>query len=209
MSKADNLTDFLTDVADAIRYSSEKSDKIQAQEFSNEIRKFKLSGIEVSLTSGATISGDNLDKIKLKQQRLSHAINGTVIDGETVYKITYQVEDDNSVDTIFYTKEGDAAGYYYVLGSLDNFLNKVTETSVISFTVEDTSYTAINGMTWEDWINSEYNINGFDVDDFGCVSSDSGRPVIRNTGQFCLSSDKIIANYNYSTSYTAGGGSDD
>ena len=147
MSKADNLTDFLTDVADAIRYSSEKSDKIQAQEFSNEIRKFKLSGIEVSLTSGATISGDNLDKIKLKQQRLSHAINGTVIDGETVYKITYQVEDDNSVDTIFYTKEGDAAGYYYVLGSLDNFLNKVTETSVISFTVEDTSYTAINGMT--------------------------------------------------------------
>jgi hypothetical protein len=126
MSKVNNLTDFLTDVADAIRYSADSTSAINPQNFSNEIRKFKLSGIEVDLTSGATISGDNLDKIRLKQQRLSHAINGTVINGETVYKITYQVEDDNSVDTIFYTKEGDAAGYYYVLSNLDNFLNKIT-----------------------------------------------------------------------------------
>lgn len=126
MSKADNLTDFLTDVADAIRYSADSTSSINPQDFSNEIRKFKLSGIEVNLTSGSTLSGDNLDKIRLKQQRLSHAINGTVIDGETVYKITYQVDDDNSVDTLFYTKEGDAAGYYYALSNLDNFLNKIT-----------------------------------------------------------------------------------
>lgn len=126
MSKVNNLTDFLTDVADAIRYSADTTGIINPQNFSNEIRKFKLSGIDVDLTSGATISGDNLDKIKLKQQRLSQAINGTVIDGESVYKITYQVEDDNSVDTIFYTKEGDASGYYYVLSNLDNFLTKIT-----------------------------------------------------------------------------------
>ncbi|MBO7211654.1 MAG: hypothetical protein J6V44_11720 [Methanobrevibacter sp.] len=98
------------------------------QTFSDEIRKLKLTGIEVSLTSGVMLSGDNLDKVRLKQTRLSHAINGTVINGEKVYKVTQQINDDDSsyLDTLFYTKEGDAAGYYYVLSNLDNYLNKVS-----------------------------------------------------------------------------------
>lgn len=128
MSKANNLTEFLTDVADAIRYSAETSKSMNPQTFSDEIRKLKLTGIEVSLTSGVMLSGDNLDKVRLKQTRLSHAINGTVINGEKVYKVTQQINDDDSsyLDTLFYTKEGDAAGYYYVLSNLDNYLNKVS-----------------------------------------------------------------------------------
>lgn len=128
MSKANNLTEFLTDVADAIRYSAEKTGVINPQDFSDEIKKLKLSNVPVNLTSGVMLSGDNLDKVRIKQIRLITAINETVIDGETVYKITQQINDDDnsSTDTIFYTKEGDAGNYYYVLSSIDNFLNKIT-----------------------------------------------------------------------------------
>ena len=128
MSKANNLTEFLTDVADAIRYSAEKTETINPQSFSDEIRKLRLSEVPVSLTSGVMLSGDNLDRVGIKQKRLTAAINGTVIDGETVYKITQQINDDDnsSTDTIFYTKEGDAGNYHYVLSSIDNFLNKIT-----------------------------------------------------------------------------------
>lgn len=165
MSKANNLTEFLTDVADAIRYSAEKTETINPQSFSDEIRKLKLSEVPVSLTSGVMLSGDNLDRVGIKQKRLTAAINGTVIDGETVYKITQQINDDDnsSTDTIFYTKEGDAGKYYYVLSSIDNFLNKVSSVSLITFSIASRSdssqfktYQAEEGMTWEEFLNSEY-----------------------------------------------------
>lgn len=128
MSKANNLTEFLTDVADAIRYSAETTEPINPQSFSDEIKKLKLSGIEVNLTSGVMLSDANLSKMKIKQSRLITAISGTIIDGETVYKVTQQINDDDnsSTDTIFYTKEGDAGNYYYVLSSIDNYLNKIS-----------------------------------------------------------------------------------
>ena len=31
----------------------------------------------------------------------------------------------------------------------------------ITFYVNDVAYTALDGMTWEEWVNSEYNIDGF------------------------------------------------
>lgn len=43
MAKNDNLTDFLTDVADAIREKKGTTDKINPQEFSNEIKSIKTS----------------------------------------------------------------------------------------------------------------------------------------------------------------------
>lgn len=165
MSKANNLTEFLTDVADAIRYSAEKTETINPQSFSDEIRKLKLSEVPVSLTSGVMLSGDNLDRVRIKQKRLTAAINNTVIDEETVYKITQQINDDDnsSTDTIFYTKEGDAGKYYYVLSSIDNFLNKVSSVSLITFSIASSSnpsefetYQAEEGMTWEEFLNSDY-----------------------------------------------------
>lgn len=57
MSKQDNLTDFLTDVADAIREKKGSSEKINPQNFSNEIRSIE-SGGEVN-TFGDTMMSDN------------------------------------------------------------------------------------------------------------------------------------------------------
>ena len=43
MSKSDNLTDFLTDVADAIREKKGTTEKINPQDFSDEIKSIKTS----------------------------------------------------------------------------------------------------------------------------------------------------------------------
>ena len=43
MSKENNLTDFLTDVADAIREKKGTTDKINPQDFSDEIKGIKTS----------------------------------------------------------------------------------------------------------------------------------------------------------------------
>lgn len=32
---------------------------------------------------------------------------------------------------------------------------------LITFTISGTTYQAINGMTWGEWVNSTYNINGY------------------------------------------------
>ena len=44
MAKSDNLTDFLTDVADAIREKKGTTEKINPQDFSNEIREIETGG---------------------------------------------------------------------------------------------------------------------------------------------------------------------
>ena len=32
---------------------------------------------------------------------------------------------------------------------------------LITFTIDGTTYQAIDGMTWEEWVNSEYNTRSF------------------------------------------------
>lgn len=127
MSKANNLSDFLTDIADALRYVKEDSNMRNPQDFSSEIRGLKLTDIVVDLTSESTISGDNLDKVSLKQACLSQAINNTTINGEEIYKITVQKNTSNAtvLDTLFYSEEGDSGGYYYILSGIDNYLEKI------------------------------------------------------------------------------------
>ena len=44
-----------------------------------------------------------------------------------------------------------------ITGSIPTFNGSITITRTISFTIWDESYNADEGMTWEEWINSEYN----------------------------------------------------
>ena len=128
MSKTNNLTDFLTDIADAVRYATNTSDEINPQEFSDRIRGLKLSSSLLNVTSENTLSGDSLNVANSKKKLLAIAIEQTIINGETVYKIIQQKnETDNTfLDTLFYTEEGDASGYYYILNGVDNYLSKVS-----------------------------------------------------------------------------------
>lgn len=125
MSKTTNLTDFLVDLANAIREVKKDTSLINPQDFSNEIRSLAIES-SLDADSGNTMSDEELLAIRAKQRLLSGAITDTVIDGETVYKITSQQNESNDtyLDLFLYTKEGDAAGYYYTFNSVDKYLNK-------------------------------------------------------------------------------------
>lgn len=125
MAKNNNLKDFLTDVADAIRYVKNSEEVINPQSFSDEIREFKNTSISVELTSNTTLSGDDLTKVIEKQNRLTQAVENTVIDGELVYKISAQKNTSGIIEILFYTEEGDASGYYYLYNTSDNYLSKI------------------------------------------------------------------------------------
>jgi hypothetical protein len=67
MSKQNNLTDFLTDVADAIREKKGTSEKINPQNFSEEIRSIESGeSVEVN-TFGETMVGDMLGLTAVKK----------------------------------------------------------------------------------------------------------------------------------------------
>lgn len=126
MSKENNLTDFLTDIADAIRYVEDSTDAINPQAFSDKIKSFKIESTSISLTSETTITDQDETTLLGKQQLLQKAINNTVIDNETVYKIAVQENEDTEgvIDTVFYTHEGDSGNYCYILSGGDNYLYK-------------------------------------------------------------------------------------
>lgn len=55
-------------------------------------------------------------------------------------------------------------------------------TEQITFTINDTSYQAEEGMTWKDWVNSEYNTDGYFYngfsDDYDPIWSPDGTEVV-------------------------------
>ena len=66
MAKTDNLTDFLTNIANAIRTVEGSTDAINPQDFEAKITAFKLSTpIEISTDAGmeAVLTSDNVGKV--------------------------------------------------------------------------------------------------------------------------------------------------
>lgn len=70
--------------------------------------------------------------------------------------------------------------------------------SLISFTIAGTSYQAEEGMTWGEWIESEYNTDGVKIDSSGNVLNSGGQKIA--TAQYSgdqTSTDIIVANTSY------------
>ena len=67
---------------------------------------------------------------------------------------------------------------------------------MISFKINGTSYQAKAGMTWEEWVNSEYNTAGFTCNSYGYVVAYDG-PVYLISGENVSSSMKVIGGYQY------------
>ena len=66
MAKTDNLTDFLPNIADAIRTAEGSTDAINPQDFEAKITALKLSvPIEISTDAGmeAVLTSDNVGKV--------------------------------------------------------------------------------------------------------------------------------------------------
>lgn len=67
----------------------------------------------------------------------------------------------------------------------------------IEFVIEGVWYTATEGMTWEEWINSSYNTGSYVVDgDY--VTCDTGF-VLTDSGDYVSPTDTIINNHKYTT----------
>ena len=80
--------------------------------------------------------------------------------------------------------------------------------TLISFTIESTTYQAESGMTWTAWCDSAYNTNGFKVSASSVYTADSQYVIARGLF-FVNASDAILADtaYNYMTN--GGGGTND
>ena len=71
-------------------------------------------------------------------------------------------------------------------------------TNLITFKIIEIEYQAEEGMTWEEWVNSEYNINmTFGIDEFEGTTITYGARYVGTLTDYVKPSDLIIANYEY------------
>ena len=71
------------------------------------------------------------------------------------------------------------------MGSVNSEIKKI-----ISFTVGNTSFQAEDGMTWGEWVDSEYNVDGYYHDGLTAV----GAGVISPSGARVYDNDVLISN---------------
>jgi hypothetical protein len=86
----------------------------------------------------------------------------------------------------------------YIVGNGEGINNNV---NIITFMIKGVEYQAKDGMTWGEWINSEYNTDGYYTDPLGQIHSKGGS-VLSARGEdsfpIPLSSDSvIISTYTY------------
>ena len=94
------------------------------------------------------------------------------------------------------------AGQFVVIGNDGNVTTKTIPLaeeatfgiSLISFTIENTSYQAEEGMTWTEWIESEYNVDGYRIVGDDICSSSSSEPLINDSTKDHQYSSYIILN---------------
>lgn len=72
------------------------------------------------------------------------------------------------------------------------------EANLITFTIDGTEYKAEEGMTWGEWIDSEYNTFGFRLTPYNKVTNDAGEYQIKQAGNF-VDASHVITEDNYTT----------
>jgi hypothetical protein len=128
------------------------------------------------------------------------SINGTTITTDATEIGTYVQPATSRLHNVGVAKTGGTEGQtvdVYCVGS---------PTNLISFTIDGTSYQAAEGMTWGEWVASEYNTGGIRIGESGSVylefsivhySFEDGEHAVPH-------SDTIIENYDYDTSHVGG-----
>ncbi|MBO5121408.1 MAG: hypothetical protein J6C28_06990 [Bacilli bacterium] len=93
---------------------------------------------------------------------------------------------------IIYDENGDRAdGAFYVqFGSITIDFGTVGN-QLISFKIDGTEFQAVKGMTWEEWLNSSYNIKGFFLNEDGNVAIDANWAILAK------GTDVIVEGKNY------------
>lgn len=119
------------------------------------------------------------------------------------YLKVFNAEDDHveyyGTDLIKYPNVG--AYRENVLTSTEH--DRVYYVNVIIFTVDGTEYQAEVGMPWEEWINSDYNTDGYGIyyKDTSIITTSDTNYVVCRGSVYVEPAEEIIHNYNYVTNY--------
>ena len=109
-----------------------------------------------------------------------------------------------------YAKTVDNVGLF----SNVNMVNIKTQKEKITFTINEETYYADEGMTWEEWVNSEYNTLGLKITAKGYIDpwGGSGIPARLPFGSYVTTNDVLVKGRNYTFDginpvyYDTGGG---
>lgn len=66
----------------------------------------------------------------------------------------------------------------------------------ITFYVNSVAYTAFEGMTWGDWVTSEFNVDAFYLDEYGRVRNTENKSITRDN-KAVSGEEYIMADYSY------------
>ncbi|MBE6336244.1 MAG: hypothetical protein E7066_06180 [Lentimicrobiaceae bacterium] len=92
----------------------------------------------------------------------------------------------------------------------EGILYLIGEEPLISFTINNTSYQAVEGMTWGEWVESEYNTSGLKIIDDYIWTESGSNTIVKDEHD---SSSKVTANEMIESNFTyyqfASGGSSD
>ena len=144
----------------------------------------------------------NFSKVKShlipEGKAISLSIDGVVIWQGGLKASTISITD--GVLTI--TNTDDRVEKFVVISNTETVLvlNADGTVATISFTIDGTEYKALEGMTWGEWVESEYNTGGFYVGGYSKSMGDSGyaitnaeRYVVRLNHKDVYSKDVITA----------------
>ena len=159
-----------------------------------------VNGIELT---EVIYAGVNLDIVKVKK--------GTA-EAVTVFeKITQLATPQNvTVDgtTVSWDEVENATSYEVLADGTSIGTVEATPTpTLISFTIDGTTYQAEEGMTWAEWCNSSYNTVGYEIRGTDVIKklTETTRLVVKLNNINVVSSNKIQDNA-YTTSRETGGG---
>lgn len=135
-----------------------------------------------------TVASPNNQRIKL------NAKDAETLAGLSVNEIIEQIKDDTDLSN-YYTKTEIDNLELITVNDIDVICGVVV---TISFTINDIVYQANEGMTWTEWVTSDYNTGGFYLSsyDTNAVLADMGYYVKLNNNNVLLD-DVIIAGQVY------------
>lgn len=135
-------------------------------------------------------AGVNLDTVKVKK--------GTA-EAVTVFEKITQLATPQNVTangTVVSWDEVENATSYEVLadGTSIGTVDATPTPTLISFTINGTTYQAESGMTWQQWVDSSYNTAKYYIDSFDCVVQGPGGAIVTTDSAFnnSVSSTDII-----------------
>lgn len=149
----------------------------------------------------ATIENGNKATLPIKDLKMKTDIVITVPEAEVAADSPLPIEVSTEAEMTALLTSGEVGGVYKYTGTTGTYENGALyvleeEASLISFTIDGTSYQAEEGMTWGEWVESEYNTDGFIIFNSIYVGNDS-YVIEVDTEDYAVVEEYIIEGYAY------------